>query len=520
MQVARRIDDHRGDPTSPGQRSDGSRPMARPRAAHARAFLCSWPALTPLIIILGCGNESQAVTTAADGAVAGRDGNTASRDSSAEDGGAFRDGDSRWQAPCRPLASAAVPIVPCLSGYGVGTPAGSGRHRSPPATAIMRVTQLGPSGDGSLRACMEASGARTCLFEVSGTIVVDTDIEVRDPYLTVAGETAPPPGVAIQGGGIHIAASHVWLSHLRVRVGDDFPGPAVNSRDAIRISNSSAAPDGVVIDHCSLAFSSDETASIWNDAGDVTFADTIFGPPLHDSVHIDEGATEPAPHGYGPIFGEFSGRVSVQRSLFLHQYSRNPLSRIEQLSLLNNLIYDWGTEATTLSAGRGTTKDAIIGNQYLRGPNSLTRAPIIVQNLNEGSLVFFDDNRVDGALDDALYDNRGQAEAIASSDPTDDVGIAAAASATLLDEVLPAVGARPDYRDALDARAIEDVRARAGAIINCVEPDGSPRCEANGGGYPALEENRRALSLPARPFDDDDGDGYTNLENFIHGFRP
>jgi hypothetical protein len=38
------------------------------------------------------------------------------------------------------------------------------------------------------------------------------------------------------------------------------------------------------------------------------------------------------------------------------------------------------------------------------------------------------------------------------------------------------------------------------------------------GGWPVLAENVRTLTPPDNPHADDDGDGYTNLENWLHCF--
>ena len=74
--------------------------------------------------------------------------------------------------------------------------------------------------------------------------------------------------------------------------------------------------------------------------------------------------------------------------------------------------------------------------------------------------------------------------------------------------VLAAAGARPADRDPVDARAVKDVRDRAGSI---------PASQNDVGGWPDLAENRRKLTLPVDPNGDDDGDGYTNLEEWLHG---
>jgi hypothetical protein len=83
------------------------------------------------------------------------------------------------------------------------------------------------------------------------------------------------------------------------------------------------------------------------------------------------------------------------------------------------------------------------------------------------------------------------------------------------DHVLKYAGARPADRDSVDRRIVEQVRAGTGRIINCVAPNGSARCSRNGGGWPAMAENSRALTLPANP-NTVTPSGYTNLELWLH----
>jgi len=82
-------------------------------------------------------------------------------------------------------------------GFGTSTPAGRGG-------AILRVTNLNDAGAGSLRAALEATGPRTVIFEVGGMIDLSDDIYITSPYLTVAGQTAPSPGITLRYAGLQI----------------------------------------------------------------------------------------------------------------------------------------------------------------------------------------------------------------------------------------------------------------------------------------------------------------------------
>ncbi len=98
---------------------------------------------------------------------------------------------------CLLLASGgawAVPAFPTAEGFGANAVGGRGGR-------VIEVTNLNDSGAGSFRACAEATGPRICTFRVSGTIQLQSDINVRGEamsYLTVAGQTSPG-GIQLKG---------------------------------------------------------------------------------------------------------------------------------------------------------------------------------------------------------------------------------------------------------------------------------------------------------------------------------
>src|SRR5690606_33777470 len=185
----------------------------------------------------------------------------------------------------------AVPVIPGAAGHGIETPAGRGG-------TVYKVTNLNEEGPGSLGACVAASGPRVCVFEVSGTIRLTKDLKIKNPYITIAGQTAPSPGIMLRGGGLWVMASHVLVQHLRVRPGDDPGGPDPEHRDALVIDSTAANPvTNVVIDHCSFQWSIDEMASAYWNWRDITLSHNIFAEALHDSLHPK------GPHGYGVLFG-------------------------------------------------------------------------------------------------------------------------------------------------------------------------------------------------------------------------
>src|SRR5688572_23514574 len=191
----------------------------------------------------------------------------------------------------------AVPVIPGAAGYGMSTPAGRGG-------AVYRVTNLKTDGAGSLKACIDATGPRTCIFEISGTITLTSEVTIRNGKLTIAGQTAPSPGIMIRGAGFKIHTSDVLMQHLRFRVGDDPNGPDPGNRDALKIEGTADVPvTNVVIDHCSFSWSIDEIASTWGPHDNITFSNNIFAEPLHDSIHPTDDGTALEKHGYGVLLG-------------------------------------------------------------------------------------------------------------------------------------------------------------------------------------------------------------------------
>ncbi len=418
-------------------------------------------------------------------------------------------------ACCATVANA-LPVVPGAVGFGLETPAGRGGN-------IVHVTTLAAEGPGSLKACIAGPKkppyARTCVFDVGGVIQLREYLRITKPFITIAGQTAPPPGISLHGAGIRIKTSDVLIQHIRIRVGDENPSYVPHNRDAITVSNSKSPPSRIVIDHCSLALSSDEAINTWGETGDVTIIDSLIGPALHDSIHIDEGKSAPDAHGFGPFFGPFAGRVSMQRSLIAHHYFRNPQSEVGRFVFVNNVIYNWGSSATWLTQQKKlVTLNSLVGNVYKMGPDSETqwRRPLAIKGTAPGSRVYLNDNALVGGSG-PLVQNEDSQEVLVDQAPAEawHDGLSVLPSAQVIEATLAGVGAWATARDTLDARVVEETRSGTGTIINCVSPGGG-RCAKHAGGWPKVATNARTFVPPDNPDADDDGDGYTNLEEVLH----
>jgi hypothetical protein len=415
----------------------------------------------------------------------------------------------------------ALPVIPGGAGFGMDTPAGRGG-------TIYKVTNLNADGAGSLKACIDVNAPRICVFEVSGTIKLTSDLIVRNPYLTIAGQTAPSPGIMLRGAALKITGSHVLVQHLRIRVGDDPVGPAYENRDALKIEGIATKPvTNVVIDHCSFSWSVDEILSAWGPHDNITLSNNIFAEPLHDSFHPSQTDPGLVPHGYGVIFGTSPGNsITMTGNLLAHIQERNPLSRAAELVFVNNVVYNRSHRDLDLqSDGKSPTESIALRNVFIRGPSYLRdTSPIFVRTegtlgLGQGSRVYQAGNTsVDYTRPIMVLTGGDTIPGLLNMDsyPVWNGGIVVqTSSTTIVENVLNRAGARPADRDAVDRRVVTNVRNRTGQIINCVTANATARCAKNAGGWPTVAQNRRALTLPANP-NTVTASGYTNAELWLH----
>jgi pectate lyase len=415
----------------------------------------------------------------------------------------------------------AVPVIPGAAGFGMDTPAGRGG-------TVYRVTNLNSSGTGSLRACIDGATARVCVFEVSGVIRLTSDLVVRNDKLTIAGQTAPSPGIMIRGAALQILASDVLVQHLRIRVGDDAAGPAPANRDALKITGSATKTvRNVVIDHCSFSWAVDETVSVWGPHDNITLKHNIFAEPLNDSIHPTDDGTGTEKHGFGVILGTAANSsITMVDNLFAHAVERNPLSRAAELVMVNNVIYNRGNlDLDVQSDVVATTKTTATNNLFIRGPSyARDSSPIYIRTggsltLGLGSRVYQSGNYSVDYVRELVNLTAGDTiPGLLATDhyPVWNGGLTVLSNANnaMYDHVLAQAGARPTDRDVVDKRIISQVKARTGQIINCVASNGSTRCAKNGGGWPSLAANRRSLTLPTNP-NTVTASGYTNLELWL-----
>src|SRR5688572_27187118 len=256
-----------------------------------------------------------------------------------------------------------LPAFPGAEGFGATTPGGRGGK-------VIFVTNLDDAGPGSFRAACVAEGPRMVLFRVSGTIALKSPITVRNPYLTIAGQSAPGDGICLRDATFGIATHDVVVRYLRSRLGDE----TTREADALDVLHGSR---DVIIDHCSATWSIDEALSLSGDNQNITVQWCLIGESLRQSKHAK------GPHGYGSL-ARANGPVSFHHNLWIHNDARNPRMgdnygrgpNFPTFDVRNNVIYNYGGTASGLT--QGILKVNYVANYIRSGPSSRAKTPITI----------------------------------------------------------------------------------------------------------------------------------------------
>lgn len=426
------------------------------------------------------------------------------------------DQDQKDEALCAFLGSNAcasvLPIIPGLVGAGVGTPAGSGPNRV--GGSIIHVTTLGDSGAGSLREALEASGPRIVVFDVSGYIALQSRIKILEPFLTIAGQTAPFPGISIRDSGLQIKTHDVLIQHIRIRIGDAPNGEGL-SRDAIVIRGDGGGAYNIVVDHISASWATDENMSTFSTVHDVTVANSINSEGLWHSIHPK------GPHSRGFLVNEDTQNLLVIGNLLAHNHQRNMRVKGNTDTLfINNIVYNWRGAGGTTTGGASeyggvgsSLKASIVGNVYVRGLDSRSSEnshPVVLRSdVEAGSQVFIDDTESDTSTI-GLVKTTENVEV--NTSPNWISNLTARKSNVVKNWILGNVGARRADGDPVDLRILNDVKNGTGRIIDSQD---------DVGGWPPLANNVRSsgsipeLDIPLNPHEIQPS-GYTKVEEWLH----
>jgi lysophospholipase L1-like esterase len=384
------------------------------------------------------------------------------------------------------------------AGWAVGTQGGRGGR-------ILKVDTLAASGPGSLRAALEASGPRQVVFEVGGVIDLQgASLTIRNPFITLAGQTAPKPGITVIKGELNIGTHDVIVQHLMFRPGG-YGRARRSGNDHDGISTTGAAHQ-VIVDHCSFSWATDENLSVGGprfDGGaepaawrrhtshDITYSHNLIYEGLGESVH------EKGEHSKGTLVHDNATGILLLGNLYASNRERNALFKGGvHAAMVNNLIYNPGAKAVHYNLvahewgehAWQTGQIALVGNVLRHGPDTRPGTPLFALGGAGDVELHLHDN--------LAFDDNGRPLPMTGRYTAGTARILAPGTAYLpprlrvlpadrLENELPlAVGARPWDRDPIDFKLLSDVAEGRGRI---------PDSEAESSGHPRYAATREVF---------------------------
>lgn len=430
------------------------------------------------------------------------------------------------------FAAPAIPSFPGAEGAGAISLGGrSGR--------VIEVTSLADSGPGTLRAAVEATGPRIVVFRVSGLIDLRSDLVVSNSRLTIAGQTAPGDGICLKRHSLKVlGAEDVVIRYLRIRPGAESGQPL----DGVEVRDSR----NVILDHCSVGWSIDESVNTWHGVKNVTVQWCLIAEPLNRSVH-PKGA-----HGYGASLGAENG--SYHHNLFAHATARNPSvagnheHRTVNMDFRCSVIYNWQHRTCD---GKPVSCN-LVNNYFKPGPATqpaVRRRIVAIDDTQSAygypSHWFVEGNFIEGAPEISADNWRGGVDfergktSEAANRRREQFSVAAVTTQPATDAyalVLAHAGATLPRRDRIDARIVAEVAAGKatfgnGIIDSTDQAGGWPEyrslpapVDTDHDGMPDAWERAQGqgfdINDPADGPRDPDKDGYTNLEEYLNGTAP
>ncbi|MHC4134228.1 MAG: hypothetical protein ACYS0K_04510 [Planctomycetota bacterium] len=374
------------------------------------------------------------------------------------------------------------------------------------------MTTLNWSGPGSFHEAITATGPRIIVFRVAGVIQVPSygaSLSEANSYVTVAGQTSP-------GGITFVGAPDKFIGNYRTNFHDGvfrflrFRGRG--NYDCISFSHA----HHLVFDHCDFSGAQDE-------AVDITHGHhvTIQWSTVANS-EINQGGMGSL-IAYSPTAG-----FSLHHNLYAHHGLRffphmhwgdgGVPATGATIEFSNNVGYNCADEAAMYLSGGAQNAEMLsfnfVANYIKSGPNTSGGAYGFA--LPDGCSRYAVDNAYPGhAVWSAWRDVTDLSERAAGPPVTyHNVN-------EVFDVVLNKAGAFP--RDPMNERVVQEAITGTGQLNKLDDPflttSWAPPPDADLDGMPDDWETERNLD-PNDPADsalDRDGDGYTNVEEYING---
>jgi pectate lyase len=373
-----------------------------------------------------------------------------------------------------------LPVYSKISGFGFDTKGGKGGE-------IVKVTNLNKSGEGSFLAAIQKTVPRIIVFEVAGIIDLEESVlRIENPVVTIAGQTAPSPGITIIKGGISITTHEVILQHIRVR-----PGEAGHKkRDGWEIDGIATGQGAynVIIDHCSASWATDENISAsgprfeganleeWrqNTSHQILISNCIIAEGLSHSTHAK------GEHSKGSLIHDNTTEIAIVGNLYASNMRRNPFFKgASQGIIVNNYIFNPGLAAVHYNLSPQeweghewvTGKMSVVGNVIEFGKDAQNEIP--AGHFRGPVEVYWNDNMVISGKEKLTGSHT-----LLENSPVWPSEFSALNSGKVMERVLINSGARPWDRDEIDKQIIKQVKNKTNKIIDS---------EQESGGYPTIK---------------------------------
>ena len=364
----------------------------------------------------------------------------------------------------RPFVPVLV-LAALLSGRATAAPLVSGAVTRGGAVAggkVLHVTSLADSGPGTLREAVMTHGPKVVVFDVGGVIRLASDLKLATNQTTIAGQTAPAPGITLTGGSLRLSASDLVIQHIAVRPGPGATAKINGNRDAITIGGGTHLLHDVRVENVSLSWSVDENADIAGGVHDVTVRNSIIAEALNRAGH-PKGR-----HSMGMLINKDDQAVAVTGNLFAANMFRNPVvARGASAFVGYNFIADPGENAIHFYSVPAPTvlQASIIGNIVQAGPDSDSNIAAVMipgdmaQKLPDARIYLKDNRAAPGEVTNTSGFRLAGSPPVVAPDgfsPPSDV------AAFVLDHA----GAHPARRGPVDARIVGAVRNGSERIVD------------------------------------------------------
>ncbi|MDR7271575.1 hypothetical protein J2X20_004243 [Pelomonas saccharophila] len=370
---------------------------------------------------------------------------------------------------------------------------------------VLRVTTLASDGPGSLKAALDTPGPRIVVFEVGGVIDLGgKSWKLREGRITIAGQTAPDPGITLVKGELEVFAKDVILQHISIR-----PGAYGRAKRSGNDHDGFSTADGaerVIVDHCSFSWATDENLSVggrrfegatpddWraHTSHAITYSHNLIYEGLNEAVHIK------GEHSKGSLIHDNATQILLLGNVYASNRERNALFKGGVWgAMVNNLIYNPGWRAVHYNliahewVGRPyqVGKVTLAGNVYRAGPGTERNLPLFTLG-GVGDVQLYEQ-------DNLAVDRQGQplpmtgryttsAEIIPVRQPYLPAGLNWLPPREL-EKLLPLyVGSRPWARDPLDFKQLSDIAEDRGQLID-------DETQNNPAGLPQRKPTQRAF---------------------------